>query len=334
VIDIRRRMGILLSKDADVPEHRFSEEITQQSSRKRKRKSRNAEAAQRPPKKRVKVARTVAPCKTTNDVQEAEFSEKQEAQTRSNSFERAIDTGHAGPNQPNDILEVTSDVGGRPSKDSETPMEKQLGLSEIQGDIPIEKEASEPLATELPQTPTKAKRKQKPVTSPYFKHSKPQLCSPSATPTSSDSDKALNIKSKISIVESYDKPPSLQHFRPTSSNEFGLIQEKLRHDPWKMLVAVIFLNVTTAKMALPLLAQLFERWPTPEALSQADFDELSAFLYPIGLYNTRAKRLIEFSSMWLREPPRLDALTKRKGLAKYPPTAISHLPGVVSWRLS
>jgi adenine-specific DNA glycosylase len=82
------------------------------------------------------------------------------------------------------------------------------------------------------------------------------------------SDKSLKKKSKISIVETTTMPSSLPHFRPKSSDEFGLIQEKLRNEPWKMLVAVIFLNVTTAKMALPLLGELFERWPTPEVLSQ------------------------------------------------------------------
>lgn len=103
-----------------------------------------------------------------------------------------------------------------------------------------------------------------------------------------------------------------------------------------MLVAVIFFNVTIANIALPLLGQLFEKWPTPEALSQgiitstnlANFDELSTFWYPIGLYNTRAKRLIDFSTMWISNPPRKDVLTVRKGLTKYPPTIISHLPGV------
>lgn len=60
----------------------------------------------------------------------------------------------------------------------------------------------------------------------------------------------------------------------------------------------------------------------------AIFEELSAFLYPIGLYNTRARRLIDFSTMWLASPPQHDVLTKRKGLTKYPATAISHLPGV------
>jgi methyl-CpG-binding domain protein 4 len=93
-----------------------------------------------------------------------------------------------------------------------------------------------------------------------------QLSSPPATP--SPSDKPLKKRSKISVIETRPMPSSLPHFQPTSPEEFGLIQEKLRHEPWKMLVAVIFLNVTTAKMALPLLGQLFERWPTPEALSQ------------------------------------------------------------------
>lgn len=193
-----------------------------------------------------------------------------------------------------------------------------------------------------PHSAPKYRRKRKAPTSPYFEISIPQLSSPPPTPT--PPTRGTNTsprKSKLSIIEAPGVLPSLPHFRPTSENEFGLIQEKLRHEPWKMLVAVIFLNVTTAKMALPLLAQLLERWPTPEALSQgtllgriwhlrvADFEELSAFLYPIGLYNTRARRLIDFSTMWLSQPPRHDVLTVRKGLVKYPPTAISHLPGVI-----
>jgi hypothetical protein len=51
-------------------------------------------------------------------------------------------------------------------------------------------------------------------------------------------------------------------------------------------------------------------------------------MYPIGLYNLRAKRLIDFSTAWVKYPPDHAVLTKRKGLTHYPPTAISHLPGV------
>ena len=113
----------------------------------------------------------------------------------------------------------------------------------------------------------KAGRKKTISTSPHFQQSLTQISvSPTCDP--SVSAKVLDKKSKVSIIETMAMPSSLPHFRPTSPEEFGLIQEKLRHDPWKMLVAVIFLNVTTGKQAIPLLGQLFERWPTPEALSR------------------------------------------------------------------
>jgi|SRR5579859_568381 len=114
----------------------------------------------------------------------------------------------------------------------------------------------------------RSRRRRKAPTSPYFEVVIPQTKSPPTTPTPSKKRKTVETKSKVSILESGSIPPSLPHFAPTSPDEFGLIQEKLRHDPWRMLVAVIFLNVTTAKLALPLLAQLLERWPTPDALSQ------------------------------------------------------------------
>jgi len=184
--------------------------------------------------------------------------------------------------------------------------------------------------SKVPSTPEeltpKPKRKRKTPISPYFTN-EPQLHSPSTTPTKITSPVK---QSKISVIENLATPSPLQHFRPTSPNEFGLIQEKLRDEPWKMLVAVIFLNKTTAKMAIPLLAQLFERWPTPEVLSEANVEELTKFLYPIGLYNVRAKRLIDFSTQWIRDPPQRDVLNVRKGLKEYPPTSISHLPGVIA----
>ena len=181
--------------------------------------------------------------------------------------------------------------------------------------VPITSEESTP----------KSKRKQKAPASPYFTPTERALPSPSTTPGKATT---RTKQSKISVIESLDSPAPLHHFRPTSPNEFGLIQEKLRDEPWKMLVAVIFLNKTTAKMAIPLLAQLFQRWPTPQALSEANIEELTKFLYPIGLYNVRAKRLKDFSTQWIKDPPQRDVLKVRKGLKEYPPTAISHLPGV------
>ena len=110
-----------------------------------------------------------------------------------------------------------------------------------------------------PTTPIQGRRKRKSPTSTYFRES---------SVSAEIEQNSVKKKSKISVIETRTMPSSLPHFRPTSPDEFGLIQEKLQHDPWRMLVAVIFLNVTTAKMALPLLSQLFERWPTPEVLSK------------------------------------------------------------------
>ena len=210
-------------------------------------------------------------------------------------------------------------IAKRSSEDTE-PVQAAKKLKTVMGhDSKLVALHSETVSTPTP------RRKRKTPSSPYF-NTENQLPSPSPTPTKASTQVK---RAKVSVIETFGGPPSeLQHFRPTSPNEFGLIQEKLRDEPWKMLVAVIFLNKTTAKMALPLLAQLFEQWPTPERLSNADVHELATFLYPIGLYNVRAKRLIDFSTKWISDPPQREVLKVRKGLKDYPPTAISHLPGV------
>jgi hypothetical protein len=159
--------------------------------------------------------------------------------------------------------------------DSGSNLEAVEGSIVPRNEISAKSKANHSYTIETPSSNTKHRRKRKVQTSPYFDPGQSQLSSPPPTPTP-----PTPPKSKISIIEAPGVLPSLPHFRPTSENEFGLIQEKLRHEPWKMLVAVIFLNVTTAKMALPLLAQFFKRWPSPEALSQGSL--LACVLYPYG----------------------------------------------------
>ncbi|XP_065350776.1 methyl-CpG-binding domain protein 4-like [Cloeon dipterum] len=76
---------------------------------------------------------------------------------------------------------------------------------------------------------------------------------------------------------------------------YDLIQEKLYHDPWKLLIATIFLNKTRGSVACPLVWLFFEKWPDPEAAIAADLDELAAFLRPLGLHNRRAEQIVRFS---------------------------------------
>ena len=68
------------------------------------------------------------------------------------------------------------------------------------------------------------------------------------------------------------KPPKSPH---------GLIQEQLYHDPWKLLVASMFLNRTTGKAAKPVLWKFFKLWPTPESARNANKKALSGMCFVV-----------------------------------------------------
>ncbi|KAH9953638.1 DNA glycosylase [Russula dissimulans] len=104
-----------------------------------------------------------------------------------------------------------------------------------------------------------------------------------------------------------------------------LIQECVADDPWKLLVAVMLLNKTAGRVAVPIFWTLIERWPTPESLAKADLIELENCIRCLGLQSTRAKRLIALSAAYLGQhdkPERPKSKCRRD-----PSTTISHLPG-------
>ncbi|KAH9492434.1 hypothetical protein Btru_051101 [Bulinus truncatus] len=80
---------------------------------------------------------------------------------------------------------------------------------------------------------------------------------------------------------------------------FCLVQESLFHDPWKLLVATIFLNKTAGRQAIPTLWKFLNRWPTPEKACKADVEEMATLLFPIGLNYSRSKTIIRFSYEFL-----------------------------------
>lgn len=80
---------------------------------------------------------------------------------------------------------------------------------------------------------------------------------------------------------------------------FHLVEECLYDDPWRLFVACIFLNKTTAKVAVPIMDAYFSRWGSPEAASAADETELCELLKPMGLQKKRAHMLIRFSREYL-----------------------------------
>ncbi|KAL4938718.1 hypothetical protein BDV06DRAFT_231568 [Aspergillus oleicola] len=95
-------------------------------------------------------------------------------------------------------------------------------------------------------------------------------------------------------------------FPPIDAPSFGLVQEQLAHDPFRLLLATIFLNRTRGGVALPVLFQVFDRYPTIEAMASADPEELTAMINCLGFQNQRARKCIALAQTWLASPPTRD----------------------------
>lgn len=133
----------------------------------------------------------------------------------------------------------------------------------------------------------------------------------------------------------------LFHAKPT------LIQDHVAENPWKLLCAVMLLNKTAGKNAVPTFLSLMEMWPTPYLLSRAPQGVVYSLIRHLGLGEQRADRLIKLSQMYLDDPPRHDTLRRSRCTVthnriktnvdgeeractpeiQYPPTPVSHLPG-------
>ncbi|KAF8330293.1 DNA glycosylase [Amanita rubescens] len=121
----------------------------------------------------------------------------------------------------------------------------------------------------------------------------------------------------------------LARWKPT------LIQE-LANNSWRLLIAVILLNKTCGKAAIPVFWSIMKEWPTPYHLSQANEDSLKSVIGQLGLQSLRARRLIEISCLYLLDPPSVYDRRPSRHVMKgkrYPPTPISHLPGTGPYAL-
>ncbi|KAM4736990.1 methyl-CpG-binding domain protein 4 isoform 1-T2 [Anableps anableps] len=145
------------------------------------------------------------------------------------------------------------------------------------------------------------------------------------TPVRDSQNRSKNLESKRKTSPYFSGKPlkdglipprrkSLRKWTPPRS-PFNLIQETLFHDPWKLLVATIFLNKTSGKMAIPVLWQFFERYPSAEVTREADWKPMSELMKPLGLYELRAKTIIRFSDEYLNKQWRYPI--ELHGIGKY-----------------
>lgn len=79
-----------------------------------------------------------------------------------------------------------------------------------------------------------------------------------------------------------DLPPGLQRFHNLQytppKSPFNLIQEELFQDPWKLLVATIFLNKTGGRNAIPVLWKFFDQFSNAAATTKADPTQIEGIL--------------------------------------------------------
>ncbi|KAF8854091.1 DNA glycosylase, partial [Acephala macrosclerotiorum] len=161
------------------------------------------------------------------------------------------------------------------------------------------------------------KAKRQPVKSPFF----PQQ----TTPSKAQKSEANNDNGEGSIQpqtpnRSFDDLASSQTqgaekkrtsativscipFPPLSAPHFGLIQEKLAHDPFRLLIAVTFLIRTHGKHAIPVFFELMEKYPTPESLVNAKVEDIVPIIRHLGLQNQRAQTYKTYAETWLDNPP-------------------------------
>jgi hypothetical protein len=79
----------------------------------------------------------------------------------------------------------------------------------------------------------------------------------------------------------------------------GLLEELFGDDPWRLLLSTILLN-RTRRIQVDLSMHTFlQRWPTAESTIQANVDEISDVIAPLGIRYRRARGIVRFSREYL-----------------------------------
>ncbi|XP_073431063.1 methyl-CpG-binding domain protein 4 isoform X2 [Dendrobates tinctorius] len=245
-------------------------------------------------RKRVRRAserRLNRPRKRSASKQEARIQQNK-CNQRVNSRERKKEHGEDLMNDPQLLSPIESDSIDQTETDKpEEAHDQSLSCAlQLPTDTEQEGKASDSHQDNSDSDPIPRSQVEKRKTSPYF--------------------------SKKALQEAMDPPRRKAFCKWTPPRSpFNLVQETLFHDPWKLLIATIFLNKTAGKMAVPVLWSFLEKYPTPDVARAADWKEMSELLQPLGLYELRAKTIVRFSDEYLTKKWRYPI--ELHGIGKY-----------------
>jgi methyl-CpG-binding domain protein 4 len=110
---------------------------------------------------------------------------------------------------------------------------------------------------------------------------------------------------------------------PRTVSPYNLLQEQLRDDPWKLLVACIMLNRTHNRQVKEIIWKFFELFPDDTVFQEKNKwereHEVKELIAPLGFKNRRFEALWNMSSDFYTERPDLwnEHIYSLRGVGKY-----------------
>lgn len=77
-----------------------------------------------------------------------------------------------------------------------------------------------------------------------------------------------------------------------------MVQEQIKGS-WQHMVGVIMLNQTDRVQVKRVLPVFLKKWPTPKKFLKANLDDVIETIRSLGMYNRRAKMLVQMSKDYL-----------------------------------
>ncbi|CAK7202187.1 hypothetical protein SEUCBS139899_004908 [Sporothrix eucalyptigena] len=85
--------------------------------------------------------------------------------------------------------------------------------------------------------------------------------------------------------------------------QFGLVQEQLADDPFWLLIALVFLTRVAGRVSLPVFWAIKAQYPTPQALVDANPNELVKAMRHLGMASVRYTAIQRYARGWIARPP-------------------------------
>ncbi|KAI3421536.1 uncharacterized protein J3R85_012148 [Psidium guajava] len=118
-------------------------------------------------------------------------------------------------------------------------------------------------------------------------------------------EKRAEAYRRKSLDNTWKPPPSVHR----------LLQESHWHDPWRVLVICMLLNVTTGKQTSRYLDTLFKEYPDATKAAEASVETLETIIQYLGLKRKRARMIMQMSREYLGET--WTHVTQLHGVGKY-----------------